>query len=200
MATSSDVGSKLLAWMMAGAGTLLAYSAFRNRLPWDVIRDIDNGQPISRTSSGTTTATDLGKSGTTDYSFSASVPRIRMIANREMEPDLVSIRPHGKLDRDAAASLERIHAKVGYVVPLSGAWRSYAEQAAQFFGPDNVTLSDGSRRFADPRKSLHVVGLAVDVRSDYMNRPDVIAAFQAEGWQRARPDAEAWHWSYLVRG
>lgn len=199
MPVSSDVGNKLLAWLAAGAGTLLAYSAFRNRAPWDVLRDIQ-GEPLSQSSgSGSSGAQGFASTSSAGTgSFSSSVPRIRAIANREAPPELVSIRPSGKLDKDAAASLERIHAKVGTVVPNVGSYRSFASQAAARAGGE--IMSDGSPRFGDPNKSLHVVGLAIDVRNDFMNRPDVIAAFTAEGWQRARISAEPWHWSYLVRG
>lgn len=196
MATSEDVGTKLLAWLMAGAGTILAYSAFRNRAPWDVLRDIQ-GPPL--TTRGTTPAQPSGFMSDGAGGFIGAIPRLRMIANREIEPDLVPIRPSGRLDRDAASSLERIHAMVGTVVPNVGSYRSYAEQAAAYFSR-NETLADGRQRFGNPNKSLHVVGLAIDVRSDYANKPEVVAAFTKEGWHRARPDVEPWHWSYGVRG
>lgn len=197
-ATSSDVGSKLIAWVMAGVGSLLAYSAYKNRAPWDVLRDIQ-GSPIDTT----TTSSGSGPSGFFDSSatpstFSSSIPRIRMIANREIPPVLVNIRPSGQLDKDAAASLERIHQRVGFVVRNTSGYRSFASQAASY--NQNEMLSDGSPRFASPSKSLHVVGLAIDVHTGDLNKPGVIAAFTAEGWQRARPNAEPWHFSYLVRG
>lgn len=202
MAASSDVGTKLMAWLAAGAGTLLAYSAVKNRAPWDVLRDIE-GAPI-RTAGDVGSGNEPGgfanPSATPTGSFSASVPRIRQIANRELAPTLVGIKPFGKLDKDAAASFRRVQLAVGVDIPNAGAYRSYAVQAAAYFGPDNTVLADGSRRFADPRKSLHVVGLAIDIRSDYAGRQDVKDAMAAEGWQNPRPTAENWHWSYLVRG
>lgn len=197
MAASSEVGSRLLAWIMTGVGTLLAYSAYKGRPPWDVLRDVP----------GTTfgkwdVATGVALSGTVDAtpssSFSSSVPRIRMIANRETPPALVPIRPHGMLDKDAAASLERVFDAVGYTIPNVGSYRSFGEQAAA--RARGEVMSDGAPRFADPNKSLHVVGLAIDLRADYAARPMVQAAMRAEGWQQVRPAAEPWHWSYLVRG
>lgn len=194
MPVSSDVGSKLLAWIAAGAGTLLAYSAFKNRSPLDVLRDIEGPPAFQTASSG-----GAQPSGFRSGSFSTSVPRIRMIANREIPPELVRIRPSGRLDKDAAASLERIHARVGTVVPNVGSYRSFVEQAAAFYD-NNETLADGSKRYGNPNKSLHVVGLAIDVRNDFASKPEVVQAFASEGWHRPRPDVEPWHYSYLVRG
>jgi len=201
MAANSDVGSKLLAWLAVGTGSLLAYSAYKNRAPWDVLRDI-NGPAIAEP---TALKTSANSSGSGFYgsggggSFSASVPRIRQIANREIPPDLVKIRPSGTLDRDAAASYERVNQALGYALPNTGTYRSFGEQSAHYYS-NNETLSDGSPRFGNPNKSLHVVGLAVDVRADYVAKPEVKAALAAEGWQNPRPNAEPWHWSYLVRG
>lgn len=199
MAVSADVGNKLIGWVLAGAGTLLAYSAIRNRKPWDVLRDIQGGAAFTTAgpqgfASGSGSGSDTAPTG----DFSSTVPRIRMIANRELVPTLVAVRPHGRLDKDAAASLERIHAAVGRTINNVGTYRSFAEQAALFYGPGNVTLPDGSRRFGNPNKSLHVVGLAIDVANSDIAASR--AAFAAEGWRNARPSAEPWHWSYLVSG
>lgn len=183
MAVAPDVGSKLIAWLMAGTGTLLAYSAFRNRSPWDVLRDIE-GEPLAaRTPTGS-----FGES----FGNVGSIPRLRMIANREMKPDLVPIKPFGKLDRDAAASKERIDAKLGYVVPHVGAHRTFATQA--------VKNANDPGRFASPGGSMHVVGLAIDIHNAYKDKPEVIQAFTEEGWHRYDPTGESHHWSYGVRG
>lgn len=200
MAVNSDVSSKLMAWLMAGAGTLLAYSAVRNRKPWDVLRDV-TGTPIS---DGAKVGTDLSGGSTGPMGFTGtyggSVPRLRQIANREIQPTLVDIQPCGKLDVDAAASKARIDQKLGYVVPASScgdAYRSYADQAAAHASGE--LMPDGKPRFADPNKGLHVVGLAFDINSAYL-KPEVFAAFKAEGWHQTRPVVEPWHFSYGVRG
>lgn len=208
MAASPDVGTKLLAWIAAGTGTLLAYSAVKNRKPWDVLRDLE-GEPI-RIPTGGSGEPSVGieppgfgnpnDPTTPTPDFGSSVPRIRQIANRELQPTLVPIKPSGQLDKDAAASFKKVQQQIGADIPNVGAYRSYAVQAALYYGPGNVTLPDGSRRFADPRKSLHVVGLAIDIRSDYASKSEVKAAMAAAGWQNPRPTAEEWHWSYLVRG
>jgi hypothetical protein len=197
MAVSSDVGNKLIAWLMAGAGTLLAYSAYRNRAPWDVLRDIQ-GEPAFATSAVGGSGPQGFMSGGGGANFQSAIPRLRMIANREIPPELVPIQPSGKLDRDAAASLARIHSRVGAIVPNVGSYRSFGEQAAA--AARGEIMADGNPRFGSPNKSLHVVGLAIDVRADYAAKPEVIAAFTEEGWHRARPSVEPWHWSYGVRG
>jgi hypothetical protein len=190
MATPADVGNKLIGWMLLGAGTLLTYSAVRNRAPWDVLRDIE----------GTTGAAGgpqgfMGSNDTTPSSFAASIPRVRMIMNREIPPTLVNIRPHGQLDKDAAAGLERAFTILGRVVNNTDTIRSYAEQADAYYNR-NERLSDGSLRFGHPDKSAHVVGLAIDLSE---SSAAIAGAMSAAGWQNPRPSAEPWHWSYLVR-
>jgi hypothetical protein len=123
--------------------------------------------------------------------YTSDIARLRMLANREIEPELVSIEPNGRMDKSAAASLARINDRVGYVIPNVGAYRSFATQASLY--------ASDPKRFAPPNKSLHVVGLAIDIHENYVNRSEVIAAFTSEGWHRARSD-EPWHWSYGVRG
>ncbi len=186
MSVSSDVGNKLLAWLMAGTGTLLAYSAYKNRAPWDVLRDI-NGAPLTATA-GTSAA--AGFTG----NYGGSIPRLRQIANREIPPTLVAIKPCGQLDMDAAASKARIDAKLGYVVPAASCNDAYRPIAVQAQG-----YANNPSRFASPEKGLHVVGLAFDIHSDY-NKPDVYQAFREEGWHQTRPIDEKWHWSFGVRG
>jgi len=195
MAVNSDVGNKLLAWVAAGAGTLLLYSSTKNRKPWDVLRDIQ-GEPIRVPNSGT------GPDGLTNPTpnFGNSVPRIRAIANREIPPELVAVKPSGRLDKDAAAALGRAQAAVGFDIANVGTYRSYAEQAAAYYGPGNIIMPDGKRRFAKPGTSMHEVGLAIDIRADHARRPEVGDAMRAEGWQLVREGAEPWHYSYLVRG
>lgn len=188
MAVASDVSGKLLAWLAAGTGTLLAYSAFRNRAPWDVLRDIQGAPITAGTVSGSGTAS--GFAGT----YTGSIPRLRKIANREMQPTLVAIQPCGKLDVDAAASKARIDKMLGTVIPAAScndAYRDYATQAAGY--------AENPNRFANPDKGLHVVGLAFDIHSQY-NNPKTWAAFLSEGWHQTRPIDESWHWSYGVRG
>ncbi len=188
MSVSSDVGNKLLAWMLAGAGTLLAYSAYKNRAPWDVLRDINSTPFTGSVASGGTAAGFAGSN------YSGSIPRLRQIANREIPPTLVAIQPCGQLDMDAAASKARIDAKLGKVIPAAScndAYRPISTQAEGYARDPN--------RFAHPSKGLHVVGLAFDIHADF-NTPDVYQAFREDGWHQTRPIDEPWHWSYGVRG
>lgn len=188
MTVSSDVGNKLIAWLLTGTGTLLAYSAYKNRPPWDVLRDI-SGTTLVQT--GSSVATDpAGFTGT----YGGNIPRLRQIANREIPPTLVDIKPCGKLDIDAASSKARIDAKLGYVVPAASCNDAYRPINIQAQGHAN-----NPGRFADPNKGLHVVGLAFDIHSDY-NNSEVYQAFREEGWHQTRPLDERWHWSFGVRG
>lgn len=191
MATDSDVGNKFLAWLLAGIGSLLAYSLYAKRLPLDIIRGIASGESIG----GSGEAASGQAQGFRTPTGNESEPvRLRLIANREMPPTLVPIQPHGQLDIAAAASKSRIDQALGYVVPpasVNDAYRPYAVQAAGY--------ARDSNRFANPNKGLHVVGLAFDIHSDY-NKPEVYEAFRKEGWHQTRPIDEPWHWSYGVRG
>jgi hypothetical protein len=202
MGAAPDVGSKLIAWIATGAGTLLAYSAIKNRHPLDVLKDIKGTSLTATATAGAPGDTFTPRGGTSEPSdsFASSIPRIRQIANRELAPTLVSIKPSGQLDKDAAASFTRVQAAIGVDIPNVGTYRSYATEAALYYGPGNTTLADGNKRFAPPGKSMHEVGLAIDIRSDYASRADVVAAMTAEGWQHVRPQADPDHYSYLVRG
>lgn len=196
MSTAPDVASKLLAWVMAGAGSLLLYSAYRKRSPLDVLNGVVGESEAFQTDYASTVVGNVGYTNTPGGNV-GSISRLRMLANREIRPELVRIQPSGMLDKDAAASKARIDARVGAAVPNVGAYRSYAEQAAAY--------ASNPGRFASPDKSLHVVGLAIDVHSDWQHRSDVIAAFTSEGWHRARwgegtKNDEPWHWSYGVVG
>ena len=195
MAVSPDVGNKLLGWVLLGAGSILTYSAFRNRKPWDVLRDIQ-GEPAFSTS-GTTTGTG-GPGGfmnpgsgniTPTGNLAAIIVRVRAIQNREIPPILVPIKPFGQLDKDAAASFAKVQAAGGREFRNVGTYRTYAEQAAKHASDPN--------RFGSPDRSAHVVGLAIDIHAD-----DIAAAkpfMLIEGWQQPRPQDDANHFSYLIR-
>lgn len=192
MATAdSDVSSKFLAWLLAGVGSLLAYSLYAKRLPLDILRGIQSGSSIGGSGEVASGQVEGLSRGTGNESEPV---RLRLIANREMAPTLVPIQPHGQLDMAAAASKARIDKKLGYVVPPASvydAYRPYSTQAAGY--------ARDPERYANPNKGLHVVGLAFDIHSDY-NKPEVYQAFREEGWHQTRPIDEPFHWSYGVRG
>lgn len=90
--------------------------------------------------------------------------------------------------------------KKGLIVPiiLTGVgYRSYAAQAALYYGPDNTN----GTRFADPDGSLHVEALAVDNHTSWnpLRRLAVRKALIAEGWFFAVP-GEDWHASFRLKG
>jgi hypothetical protein len=197
---TSDVASKLMAWVLGGTGALIVYSAYRSQNPLNVLKGVV-GPSIYQPGSG---VPDLPPDPKAPPPGNVSDPvRIRQIANREIAPTLVDIPGGGKLDIASAASLRRINAKLGYTVGNVGAWRSYAEQLRLWL--------DKPGTFGDPNKSLHVVGLAIDVVDSQRENQALQQAFAAEGWHRARAlgiggcgtqgrDDEHWHWSYGVCG
>lgn len=188
-----------LGWMAGGTGIVLLYSAYKNKSPLTVLTDTLTGNkttaaPISGFVS-TTPTTGTTVTGST---------RASAIKAKTVRPDYVSIgsQPNLVLDRDAAASFARVEAAYGKTIFLSGASRSYAEQAASYaLHPE---------RFAPPGTSLHEVGLAVDVvQTMNLEDPRLIAAFTSNGWFRAGKLGnwyghgqihEPWHWSYGVAG
>jgi hypothetical protein len=175
--------------MLGGVGTLLMYSAYKSQNPLNVLKGI-KGDPIYVPPNPPSL---VGPNAQAD----SSIPRLRALANREVQPQLVSIPGGGQLDVAAADSLKRINEALGYTVANVGAYRSYATQAALYASNPN--------RFAHPSKSLHVVGLAIDVNASMMKNEDLVAAFTKEGWHRARwgpgtSNDEEWHWSYGVTG
>lgn len=192
---NGDVSNKLLAWTATGIGALIVYSAVKNRFPLDVLRDIQG--PAIHTASAPVSSSSSNGIGGNSGSSSSDFTRVQAIANRTLTPQLVPIKPSGSLDFMAAAALDRAQKRAGFAFGNVGSYRPYALQSALFHGP-NPTLSDGTKRFADPNKSLHVVGLAIDI-ADSGNKT-IADAMSAEGWVRAREGAEQWHWSYLVRG
>lgn len=72
---------------------------------------------------------------------------------------------------------------------LTGSWRS-CDLQRQLYASD-------SSRYADPDKTLHTRGLAIDVHTGHLD-DDVLAVLRATGWKRSRPDDEPWHHSYWL--
>jgi hypothetical protein len=95
------------------------------------------------------------------------------------------------LDVTAMASFMAVQATYGKPIPLTGAWRSEAVQAAGYESDPN--------RFAPPGKGAHPVGLAVDVHADRvdLNDPKLLEAFTRHGWYR-RGRSGIMHYSYGV--
>lgn len=91
--------------------------------------------------------------------------------------------------------------KRGIVIPiiLTGVgYRSYASQAALYYGPENTN----GTRFANPNGSLHVEALAVDIHTGFLGLLAGIRAKKALlslGWFFGVP-GEGWHASFRLSG
>lgn len=187
----ADTGTALLAWLFAGAATVIGYANITGRNWREVLTGVD--LPDTDSSSGFA-SNGISFPGKLGDSFSSEIVRVRAVANRETPPNLVPILPCGALDSVAAASKNRIDKALGFTVrPAScgDTIRDYAAQARSYASDPN--------RFGSPDKSLHVVGLAFDIHAEDLANPAVKEAFRAEGWQFP-VENEPWHASYLVRG
>lgn len=72
---------------------------------------------------------------------------------------------------------------------LTGSIRSCNQQ--------KLLYASDQKRFADPDKTLHTQGLAIDVHMDWLNRFPMIRTFlKARGWVQSRPSDEPWHFSF----
>jgi hypothetical protein len=106
------------------------------------------------------------------------------------EPALVPIGQGHELTAEAAAGYRAWEARYGQPIPLTGSYRSHAEQADCHRRKPTLCL--------DPAKSTswHMRGLAVDVHTGYLT-PALVAAAEATGWcQSALSKGEPWHFSY----
>jgi hypothetical protein len=103
-------------------------------------------------------------------------------------------------DAEYRATPRRLRRK-GKVVPivLTGVgYRSYAAQAALYYGPGNV----GGTRYAHPDGSLHVEALAVDINTGFLAQIAGRRARKAlieRGFHFAVP-GEVWHASFYRAG
>lgn len=123
---------------------------------------------------------------------------------RTIKPDLVAVAGGFKLDKSAAAAYNKAVEYYGKPIPIGNSFRTYEQQAAAY-----EASGGASGTFGTPGKSLHEVGLAVDLgQTSMFDDPLLIAAMDKAGWFRAgkkvkvngvlRP--EPWHWSYGVKG
>jgi hypothetical protein len=200
-----DANKQLVGWSFAAFGGALLYAAIKGVRPSQVVDGLRAGvAPVGRVSSGTGSVVPSAPGATTGSNPVVStnvdgVARAVALQSRKFAPDLVSIQGGLRLDRKAAESFQLVKAAYGVAIPLVGAWRSAAEQA------DGYNRAPGV--FATPGKSLHEVGIAVDVSEAVGNRndPKLVAAFQSNGWFRrgkrmSNGLPEEWHWSWMVPG
>lgn len=171
-------------------GTVLADIAGRVTGP--------NGQfqPVRGSSSNL----DSGQATGPSQSGSGSRPSVATLTPL----DLVTM-PNGfKLNRQAAASFAKVEQTYGHQIGVTNTYRTNAQQTAAYekVGPNGT--------FAPPGKSLHELGLAVDVNpvTVDLNDANLYNAFISNGWFRAGKvmpqyvngqlvrTNELWHYSY----
>lgn len=204
MATMQGKATPFLGWTVGLGGIVLLYAAYKNKSPLSLLQQtlgVGTVTPIQTTfvsgSSGSGSATSTASTDNAGSPASASIAE----AERKYGP-LVTF-GHGRmtLRRDAAASFNRAEAKFGQSIPLTGASRTLAQQAA------SAAASPG--RFLPPSKgtSKHVLGIAVDISAVVpggWNNPKLVQAMESEGWIRPGKShagvPEPWHWSYKERG
>jgi hypothetical protein len=113
-------------------------------------------------------------------------PNIQLYQQRKADGPVV------KLQGPAMRAFKAAEVRVGREIPLTGSWRSCANQA-QLYASD-------PQRYADPAITAHTRGLAIDVSTaiGLLMKMKVKRALKAEGWKQVRPDDEPWHWSFKV--
>lgn len=200
-----DRSSVLLAWLAGGTGVVLVYSAYKNVGPMSVLTGNLTGDKTRTTIDSTTGVVSGGTTGDTgsgDYSRDQTVPvspgesaRLQQIANRTLAPTLIPLptQPWIQLDVQAVASFMKVQAEYGKPIPLTGGYRSYADQAKGY--------QQDPSRFAAPGKSLHEVGLAIDINTDKTNvgDPKLVDVMSKAGWFRVGKSGDM-HWSFGVAG
>lgn len=191
----SGKGSALLGWVTVGGGILLAYSAYKNKSPLDLLGNTLRG------TAGTKLLSEppVGAGPATVYSSSGTRPAL--LAARKIQPTYVPIpyQPTMLVDVCVIGPLMASVTEYGRPILLTGAKRTAEEQADGY-------AKDPSR-FATPGNSLHEVGLAIDVSTILMDvtDPKLFNVLTRHGFYRrgkvlANGLPEPWHYSYGVPG
>jgi hypothetical protein len=91
--------------------------------------------------------------------------------------------------RDSFLDAER---KLGFAIVLTGSIRT-CERQAELYRSD-------PQRFADPAKTGHTRGLAIDVSTNlsWLKRRRIKWALANRGWHQSRPTDEPWHYSFGI--
>jgi hypothetical protein len=202
----------IIGWTFATAGFVLLYAAIKGVSPSEVVTGLRTGiaptgslakygqTASSRTTGAVAPSGSGGSTGSDTVETSVKgVERANLLKARTVKPDLVVVTFNGmRLDREAAASFKNVERRFGRSIPLVGAYRSAAQQQ------EGYDRSPGTH--AKPGKSLHEVGIALDVSDAIGNRnaATLVAAFEANGWFRRgkviNGKPEEWHWSWMVPG
>lgn len=196
----------LVTWTLASIGVWLIYTSIRGLSPLAEFKAALTKQP----SPGATTLALAQTDIVTGYQDRGADTPAAVAQNTAHDPpQLVDIGGGKKLAPDAAIGFATWQNVYGAPIPLTDAYRSYAQQAAGHQG--------NPERFADPARSWHVKGEAVDVNWKTLGAvvPDkdgnggnavwqrLYAAARTAGWCNPRgADAkqgardEYWHFSY----
>lgn len=144
----------LIPWTLGTVGAWLIYTSVRGLSPLAEVRAALTGEPSPGRTAGSrpATATLTGANVAGAQGAPATVPA----ATAGTVPTLVTIGQGGhRLAPDAAAALNRWAAAFGAPILITDSYRDYATQA------EGHAKDPG--RFADPSKSAHPKGRAVDV-------------------------------------
>jgi LAS superfamily LD-carboxypeptidase LdcB len=97
-----------------------------------------------------------------------------------------------KLQQAAINSIVAAEAKLKFPIICTGSWRACGTQT-QLFAQD-------PQRFANPDKTAHTRGLAIDVNQllPKLKLTGIDKALKARGWHQARDD-EPWHYSFGIQ-
>jgi hypothetical protein len=97
-----------------------------------------------------------------------------------------------KLQKAPMDSFRAAEADVGFVIALTGSWRSCAYQRELY--------NDDPSRYAHPDTTAHCRGLAIDVSQSLSltRRAAIHKALTSRGWHQARAD-EPWHYSFGIQ-
>lgn len=211
----SDSGTTFVGWVAGGVGVVLLYSAYKNTSPFGVLKHtlgsestapkpIDSGvRAVDFGWNGLTTNIEAQPQSSVAFDWSGLTTNIGAVGTRpqQLKDHKVSpiwtpipTQPTMLLDICAVSPFLQVQLSYGKPIFLTGAKRSAADADAKF--------AEDPNRYAPGDKSLHVVGLAVDVATDHVdvNDPKLLDAFTKQGWFRRGKPGELWHYSYGVPG
>lgn len=176
-------------WLLGGAGVVLIYSAYKGKNPLNLLRGNLTGEK---------TSADLASSTVTAGNIfgGASATGQAVATANDLEPKIqVTINGQGMtLAPDAAAAFKAAENAYGEPIPITGAFRTYAQEV-------KLATDKPGHGILHPSKTsaFHVQGEAIDVNSAYMNDPRLVSALEAAGFRRFDPTnvkGEGMHWNY----
>lgn len=198
---------KAYALIAIGAGALLVSSGIKGRSAWaDVVATLRNEPlPTNKPNVVAQTYNNI-TSGLANFAKDAAKSAAKLTPGNPSDlvtlTDIYGKPTNAKLTPDAAAAFQRAQERLGRTIPITSGWRDYNAEV-QRNKQDPV-------RFPVP--NYHTIGKAIDVWAASglpgwlgapSNDPALVAALEAEGWQRFDPTnkrGEAMHWSYGGRG